>query len=563
MRNGTKQKKDTRRGAMAKKQEKEIERWVTVNGARVPIFKDGSIGGPKALRDKVKAVVKEKSSDGKPLKDMSATDIGKEYLTATGERKKQLLKELHNRGYKRAKDGSWTKGDQVKKKSSVGPKTSEEYRKQAKKVKDPKRKSFFEATANRKEKEEVTEQAMNEWRDNFKKKMGYNPPKEYETAARKTIEENYDKGFKTYKDMPKGEEKFREQTKVQKTISDSITSAKTHKELTDKLNENGLKLDSADAYDIRNSNSLNGEKVTMYDKDGNEYRGTYNKYSDGGREIVDIKKTKDSPKKIARDNEDLKEKQIKQNKAEKETVEQAMDRLQKESRAKVDSMSAQQVMKYAKENGLRGLKTDTLAQRDDRVANHMYMQEMKKWREQKNVAENEVLKEKQIAQNKVQRDERNNQVSDRVKAYQDKFLKKRSVEEIKEIQSNIEKAGTHLGYTDSDMVAMRAIENELKERQNYKKEYKNPDAYFSAVSVAERALEQKALSKLEPLPYFSKEARQRDKDIANGKYRTRITDVSRLSLSDLRTVAQSLGKKTEGKSKAELVAIIEKIFKKG
>ena len=64
----------------------------------------------------------------------------------------------------------------------------------------------------------------------------------------------------------------------------------------------------------------------------------------------------------------------------KESTEQAMIRLQKEARVKVDSMSAAQVMRYAKNNGLRGTKTDTPAQRDDRVATHMYMQEMKKWR---------------------------------------------------------------------------------------------------------------------------------------------------------------------------------------
>ena len=46
---------------MAKKQEKEIERWVTVNGARVPIFKDGSIGGPKAIADKIKKSGKKES----------------------------------------------------------------------------------------------------------------------------------------------------------------------------------------------------------------------------------------------------------------------------------------------------------------------------------------------------------------------------------------------------------------------------------------------------------------------------------------------------------------------
>lgn len=53
MRNGPKQKKGTRRNTMAK-QEKEVEKWVTMNGVRVPIFKDGSVGGPKAIRDKIK-----------------------------------------------------------------------------------------------------------------------------------------------------------------------------------------------------------------------------------------------------------------------------------------------------------------------------------------------------------------------------------------------------------------------------------------------------------------------------------------------------------------------------
>lgn len=50
---------------MAKKQEKEVEKWVTINGARVPIFKDGSIGGPKELRDKLKASKDKKSADKK------------------------------------------------------------------------------------------------------------------------------------------------------------------------------------------------------------------------------------------------------------------------------------------------------------------------------------------------------------------------------------------------------------------------------------------------------------------------------------------------------------------
>lgn len=56
------QKKGIRRSTMAK-QEKEIERWVTVNGTRVPIFKDGSVGGPKELRDKVKTKENERTAN--------------------------------------------------------------------------------------------------------------------------------------------------------------------------------------------------------------------------------------------------------------------------------------------------------------------------------------------------------------------------------------------------------------------------------------------------------------------------------------------------------------------
>lgn len=48
---------------MANKEEREIERWVTVNGARVPIFKDGSIGGPKALQEAYKKAQERKKFD--------------------------------------------------------------------------------------------------------------------------------------------------------------------------------------------------------------------------------------------------------------------------------------------------------------------------------------------------------------------------------------------------------------------------------------------------------------------------------------------------------------------
>ncbi len=71
---------------------------------------------------------------------------------------------------------------------------------------------------------------------------------------------------------------------------------KNYQELVDRLKEGGLELDSADAHDMRNSKSFNDEKVTLYDKDGNEYEGTYNKYSDGGREVVDIKPKRNDDK---------------------------------------------------------------------------------------------------------------------------------------------------------------------------------------------------------------------------------------------------------------------------
>lgn len=49
------------------KPEKEIERWITVKGARVPIFKDGSFGGPKALREMLqKSMVNNPDSDLPP-----------------------------------------------------------------------------------------------------------------------------------------------------------------------------------------------------------------------------------------------------------------------------------------------------------------------------------------------------------------------------------------------------------------------------------------------------------------------------------------------------------------
>ena len=75
-----------------------------------------------------------------------------------------------------------------------------------------------------------------------------------------------------------------------KKIDTSTTSGKTANDLNSNLKKKGLELDSADLSSMAHKD-FNDEKVTMYDKEGNTYEGTYNKYKNGDREIVDIKKT--------------------------------------------------------------------------------------------------------------------------------------------------------------------------------------------------------------------------------------------------------------------------------
>lgn len=67
-------------------------------------------------------------------------------------------------------------------------------------------------------------------------------------------------------------------------------TGKNLSELHKNLEEQGLGMESVDAEDIKRYNDMNGEKVSLYDAYGNEYRGTFNKYSDGGMEVVNIKK---------------------------------------------------------------------------------------------------------------------------------------------------------------------------------------------------------------------------------------------------------------------------------
>lgn len=84
--------------------------------------------------------------------------------------------------------------------------------------------------------------------------------------------------------------KFKGAGKKRKKVDTSTTSGKTANDLNSNLKKKGLELDSADLSSMAHKD-FNDEKVTMYDKDGNTYEGTYNKYKNGDREIVDIKKT--------------------------------------------------------------------------------------------------------------------------------------------------------------------------------------------------------------------------------------------------------------------------------
>lgn len=63
------------------------------------------------------------------------------------------------------------------------------------------------------------------------------------------------------------------------------------------LNGKGLNLDAADQNAItKNPRSMNDEKVKLYDAQGNEYTATFNRYWDGGVEVVNIKKTANGAK---------------------------------------------------------------------------------------------------------------------------------------------------------------------------------------------------------------------------------------------------------------------------
>lgn len=134
-----------------------------------------------------------------------------------------------------------------------------------------------------------------------RKKLGRNETDEYKAKKKEIaeVEKNLSEmskdstvtqeeitNMRNYRNELKSEISTMSPYKDKKSVdTNNVTDAKTQSELNDKLSKQGLKLDSA--Y----QRAAAGEEVIMYDKNGDAYTGTFNKYSDGGREIVNIKKS--------------------------------------------------------------------------------------------------------------------------------------------------------------------------------------------------------------------------------------------------------------------------------
>jgi len=319
---------------------REVEQWITINGVHVPVFK----GESKADAAKNFKARSGKRNANQPITQKGKANAKKEYTNArnAAHNASEDKKEKADARFDKAKQ-KYTEAKEkkvIKSAARTGDKAQRSgvYKEQLKDVQDDIKQ--FESTPERlrsvdydkkladlKQKEANLKGYMNRDKKSGDRLSSIDTKEKalqtiqnlrpQEGASAKQWEDYTNiQGELARKFNLSKEEQRTGKEAVAKTSTDNVTSARNYSDLTDKLNKNGLKMDSADVHTIQNSNSLNGKKVTMYDKDGNEYKGTYNKYSDGGREIVNIKKTADSPRKIANDNEDLKEKQIARNKEE-------------------------------------------------------------------------------------------------------------------------------------------------------------------------------------------------------------------------------------------------------
>lgn len=355
------------------KQEKEIERWVTMNGVRVPIYKDGSIGGPKELRDKIKAKdkkvqkqvdsrfkSKEKSKEGKSSFDkardheVSNLQNAKENVDMLKEQLKKHPNDMHTAEIKarlkkaQAEYKKLQSGDA----SDSNFKTAKEHdaEKKTGKKETPNQKAFKEATERRKEKaaQETKEKAQ--------------AAKDKKAGVQKFVVDRDDIGTSTLVNAEVGS----------KISFEGETWEKTGKDVWENKRA-GLSWESRDVYRQR----IEGES-------GMDVKLTAPKKSKDTGSTVTMKGVTKAQKDIA-NNEDIKEKQIARNKAEKEQASKAITELQmygkkkngfpyskKDAEEAVKSMNPEQIKKLADKRDERRAYQEKLTSSSDMSLKKQY-----------------------------------------------------------------------------------------------------------------------------------------------------------------------------------------------
>lgn len=132
-----------------------------------------------------------------------------------------------------------------------------------------------------------------------------------------------------------------------------------------------------------------------------------------------------------------------------------------------------------------------------------------RWETSNNINKDQDLKEKQIVANKKEVDQAGKQLSsfgketnDKINAYQDKFLKTKTPEQLEHIKNNLEKSGNIVGYTPEDHIALAAVRREQEVRKGKTKVGETSGGTFNAKELneriarerAEKAAKEKALS---------------------------------------------------------------------
>lgn len=345
------------------KQEKEIERWVTMNGVRVPIFKDGSVGGPKALRDKVKA-------------------------------KNAKVEKLVNENFKTAK----------------------EWDEEEKKNKAAKKKSFDKATKNRKQKaeQEAKEKAAT--------------AKDKKNGVQKLVVDRDDIGTSTLVNAEVGSKISFEReswTKIgkDKWKNDSTGKIKESKHVyRDGIEgESGMEVKITSpkkSKDTGTTSAMKGNEKSRAKKESKDdyknYENTFENRQKLKKQIDDYRAAHKVP--TAEDRRIVNEMRDKYDSMVKEDMSRIKSKVKAEMDAK-DKVAGQekkleelQQEHYKLSKAISRGSVSQNRQTEDRLTQlekeiKTTEAELKKSKAQKDIANNEDIKEKQIRQNKEQREE--------------------------------------------------------------------------------------------------------------------------------------------------------------